>query len=535
MSAPVPADHLTPPPASPARGPRTPWPMGLALPFLAVIRPSEAARSVTRGGAGVATAGFLAFVTVGWLTWDALLAWSDTRLLSWTPVPASNTQSWTGLVVQQRSFLDAWRANHRGRILSFPDLPTLSLIAVAVALVTAVALTHLPTVHRGPRWQDGFSLILRGAPLLGGPFLVLLAGAGTAIVLLYFAEIESRAGLRYSGRYEPIAGATGVAALGVWLAWAGAVLRVLAAGAPRPPPAPPLCESCGYDLTHVAADGRCTECGAAVADSLDQPRSRPGNPWEAGRWAATPIGWLRATWTVLTDPGGFYRSTRLVAGPDAAESFARWHFRVMLVVTAYWAVAATPLLDARREPRGPVAAAVALSAALGALLLAAVCLTHPSRRVFRICGLAVLTHLGTSLAALYATDGGYAGRAEDRLLLCVFSALLAGIVAWALHRGVAFLACVGWYSRRWFSRPAVARVVVACEAAFLWVFWAYEIVLCTSLMAWDNWLTRALGRPPWRGIPYWEFFAVLVVPPLLCVAWLWRYRVAGRAARWANY
>lgn len=79
-----------------------------------------------------------------------------------------------------------------------------------------------------------------------------------------------------------------VFACGLWLIWA--FLRGL--GARRTVPCkhrPPICESCGYDLTHSDRQGECSECGEPVQFSLGM-NHRPGTPWEhrarLGSWRA---------------------------------------------------------------------------------------------------------------------------------------------------------------------------------------------------------------------------------------------------------
>lgn len=73
---------------------------------------------------------------------------------------------------------------------------------------------------------------------------------------------------------------------------------------------PPLCEWCGYNLNHAPADGRCSECGRPVEESLG-PGVRAGSPWEhraaVGRWAA----WRQCAWEAMLRPATFGRRLRL--------------------------------------------------------------------------------------------------------------------------------------------------------------------------------------------------------------------------------
>jgi predicted RNA-binding Zn-ribbon protein involved in translation (DUF1610 family) len=54
-----------------------------------------------------------------------------------------------------------------------------------------------------------------------------------------------------------------------------------------------LCESCGYDLSELPAQGACPECGRAIARSL--PEHRKGSAWQLSRhwWGTNREGLLR--------------------------------------------------------------------------------------------------------------------------------------------------------------------------------------------------------------------------------------------------
>ncbi|MBN1513949.1 MAG: hypothetical protein JXB13_18170 [Phycisphaerae bacterium] len=83
---------------------------------------------------------------------------------------------------------------------------------------------------------------------------------------------------------------------------------------------PPLCEGCGYNLTHAPADGRCSECGRAVEESLG-PNVRRGSPWEhravVGCWAA----WRQCAWEAMLRPAAFGRRLRLRTRVTAHGSY----------------------------------------------------------------------------------------------------------------------------------------------------------------------------------------------------------------------
>jgi len=93
---------------------------------------------------------------------------------------------------------------------------------------------------------------------------------------------------------------------------------------------PPLCEWCGYNLTHAPADGRCSECGRLVDESLG-PGVRPGTPWEhwavVGRWRA----WRQCAWDAMLRPAVFGRRLRLRTRVTAHGSYLATCIPLLLV------------------------------------------------------------------------------------------------------------------------------------------------------------------------------------------------------------
>lgn len=75
-----------------------------------------------------------------------------------------------------------------------------------------------------------------------------------------------------------------------WYAWA--LLRAMGTRRPvKSPDRPPTCVRCGYNLTGLPPDGRCPECGDAMANSIG-PGVRPGTPWQRRK----AYDWLAAAW-----------------------------------------------------------------------------------------------------------------------------------------------------------------------------------------------------------------------------------------------
>jgi rRNA maturation protein Nop10 len=67
-----------------------------------------------------------------------------------------------------------------------------------------------------------------------------------------------------------------------------------------------LCESCGYTLSGLPADGACPECGRAIASSA--PSARPGSPWQTAR---TGRSWVRTNYLMLRRPGAVFDRLRV--------------------------------------------------------------------------------------------------------------------------------------------------------------------------------------------------------------------------------
>ena len=123
----------------------------------------------------------------------------------------------------------------------------------------------------------------------------------------------------------------------LWFLWA--LLRGI--GAPRraPPIArPPRCEFCGYNLTTLAAEGRCPECAELVLRSIG-PDARPGTIWQRHRAAGLFVAWWRCAVDSIVRPAEFGRQCRM-AHPGTDH---RWFF--ILPLPAVFAMGVTAFLS----------------------------------------------------------------------------------------------------------------------------------------------------------------------------------------------
>ncbi len=127
----------------------------------------------------------------------------------------------------------------------------------------------------------------------------------------------------------PLIGLTGfVGAL--W--FVGGLLRGVGTRRTTPPmDRPPMCESCGYNLTTLPLGARCPECGDTVLSSLG-PETRPGAPWETrssiGRFAA----WRRTLAETLRRPSDFGRTLQISTAARAHRGFLLMHLPAIFVL-----------------------------------------------------------------------------------------------------------------------------------------------------------------------------------------------------------
>jgi hypothetical protein len=106
-----------------------------------------------------------------------------------------------------------------------------------------------------------------------------------------------------------------------------------------------LCEACGYILTGLPAEGKCPECGRAIAESL--PARRIGSPWQQRPGLAA---WWRTSLTLLSSPRERFETLRV----DRRRS--RLLLFVNLAHAAVLFVAPMPLIFVVSPPTLPASA-----------------------------------------------------------------------------------------------------------------------------------------------------------------------------------
>ncbi len=249
---------------------------------------------------------------------------------------------------------------------------------------------------------------------------------------------------------------------------------------PAPVKRPPLCEGCGYDLSHVSTGGVCTECGLPLAKSLELDAVRPGNRWESRR---KPKEWLHSSRAVVFKSTVFYQTLKLRTSIDAATEYSRNHFVLMGIGGGIWILVLCVIASLESRPLG-----------------------------------------------------------NSDYFIAVFLPFLGSVwvpcAGWVLHRMVFSIAFIAWMltssipDARWLIK------VREYETAFLWLFCAFNGTWISLVIVHPAWMKELLAlyrslNLPQLGLPL-EIVGVFAGNAILIVAWMLRYRRIHQAIRWSN-
>jgi len=124
--------------------------------------------------------------------------------------------------------------------------------------------------------------------------------------------------------------AVSVTALVLWI-----LFVLLRAGAtPRestPPDRTPVCETCGYDLSHTPADSRCPECGVPVDESIGAGVRQP-TAWERPEGLPRLGALVRCGLAAAIRPSRFFRRMQTRRGLPRARAFMVVHFALIMLL-----------------------------------------------------------------------------------------------------------------------------------------------------------------------------------------------------------
>lgn len=353
----------------------------------------------------------------------------------------------------------------------------LPLVVTGLALLASWLL--LPVVHMERTVGHSMMLAFRGVTA-GEGFLTVLINALLTMVHLRNVWAKGREAREDFGAFLVlITGFTALIVLLQWLTTACRSIRRLLPAAVQPQ----RCEGCGYDLSHVPASGRCSECGMATVDSLEAGRRRNATVRTLSEGARA---WLQFSLQHVLGGWRSYERLLIRDGADLAERFSRQHLAAI---------------------------------GLGASLWVAVCMT-----------VAVVDHVRRhrELDASLLTAG---------ILMTILVGLAVFLAGWGVHRLVGSVVSSYWFLRRLLPAPGDAETVIALETPVLWVFCLFNGTLVTSILLYDDWITQSLGWRFWNvllGMPSEPAFT-LIGNAVLILCWMMRMHRALLAVRWANY
>ena len=120
--------------------------------------------------------------------------------------------------------------------------------------------------------------------------------------------------------------------------------------------------------------------------------------------------------------------------------------------------------------------------------------------------------------------------------LCCGVSLVVALFGGVTARGGGAIAATAWIWSGTLRDFRPARKVLAYETTYLWVFCLYNGLLITSFIRDSGWMSGAFSGFIYRlvGLPP-EVVAFTFGNGALCLVWLWRFRTAIRAVRWANF
>ncbi len=363
---------------------------------------------------------------------------------------------------------DVWSAWHARGWFGDAELFFVAGVAATALLLAFAAWTQLAHVHvSGAVAATVGRLCCAIAGVLPAIAVVVISD----MALVRQSEIDARLGLS-SFDYAPPLIAASVVLVAVWISRAALAARPAWSIERRAP----ICEGCGYDLSHQPMEARCPECGRRVADSVLAGATRRNVRWEL-RPRASQIASTAAF--VLLRPGEFYSRLHVHTAPQAADAFCRAMYVLLAIVAFLW---------------------------FGAMEMATALLSGP---------------------------GTLAARLESFLSIAPVFAMIAAVVCWFGHCVGASIMATLWAMRREVADFRPIQKIAAYESAYLWVFCGTWAALVTLFILTGRLLTQATIRLPLGVRPGVAIFLLTTIA--LAAVWAWRYRVARCAVRWSNF
>ncbi len=428
------------------------------------VHPDRAARDMVSGSRGAFCVSFglgvmlLAVVIIGLVMWD-----DSVRSHGFYP---------GGDDAAQPGFAEVWRKWHERNWFGPAEAMLVCVWFLTPLAGAAAAWLLLPNVHQaGSGWRSyrrAYRAVGSGIGVLN--MLAVLIGFPIA-AMSNWVDVGGNLGPESVIPFVVFCAACGCGLM-YWLHRATLAVR-------GPETAvldlPPRCEGCGYDLTHQPTEGRCTECGLSLVESLT-PIRRSGSRWQHEQH---PHSWASTTISILLAPSGFYRRLQVRAAPEAADQFAR---RQYLAIGLY-------------------------AASAGALAFFVAAVRSSERLPGFVC-----------------------------FFPCLFL-FLVPLICWLVHRFVGAAAASWFIVRDALPDARWARVVMGYETAYLWTFCLYSGALILSCTCFDDWMSQIAKRIGLYSIGFMpiEFDVLFFGNIVIGLLWFWRYRIALLNIRWSNF
>ncbi len=480
------------------RRPRTSLLLTFAAPWIGLVRPSKAGALLANSSGWSFGVVLHVHVTMTICLVLLVLAWHDSVRVSFTGTGEGQAYSIRDAktvyaALEERPIFEVLRSMHDPNEFDPIDVVVLLVLVISIGLTLFLAWLRLADHHEGgSAWRSYFRGWKCLFALIGFVWLV-EALIWVPITMLDHLNARMTVGevpiipwlrsLAQSFWNTPFSVAVNMVAV-LWVFFASG--RAVRGG--RKPISPtqfaPMCEGCGYDLSHQGRDTRCPECGRDVHISLTAGLVRRPTTWEFQ--GPTTQTFLKTSYEVLTSMVSRYSSMEVRSAETQAEHFRGIHYFLISLGAALWGFTCM-FVSLRTRPPAIQRSQEEdfVEAALGALL--------------------------------------------------VF--LLASIIPWIVQRVLAALAYTWWLIRKSLPDPRWSRKVLAYETVYLWLFCCFNGTLVTSFIIFGAWITESFGEEFSRalvGEPP-ETLLMFIGNAILCVLWLYRYYLAMKAIRWANF
>lgn len=350
----------------------------LTAPIWGMFTPKRAAACTASGPISAVLIGLALGATAFGAAIVSAVVWTETVSTYYVPGVAAQAASQplnpTDPELSVISFAESWE---RGRQADGSNAYTwagLSLAAAAIGVVVALGALRTADVLQGISLRTGYMIALRRvAPVIGAMVLCAVVIGMSVAVFDNASDRQLAAGVevyRRGGPPFPEAIVISLIPFSLLLLLVGWTSRAVEDAIPRAD-APahavePVCDGCGYDLTHVPESGVCSECGLATHESLNFGERRKTCMWDVN---PTRGQLIRTAVAIIARPAQFYSRLAIRPEQDGARLFGRTHLATMGVGAGVWITALLLSQDSAEVLIPMLPFAAAMTPLLGWLLL----------------------------------------------------------------------------------------------------------------------------------------------------------------------